>query len=58
MKAARQAVLHALEWVDAHAPKAGAYDEACPLTDVSKSLSAVSFGDLDLDANHVGGDAS
>ncbi len=47
-----------MEWVDAHAPKAGAYDEACPLTDVSKSLSAFSFGDLDLDANHVGGDVS
>ena len=53
MKAARQAVLHALEWVDAHAPKAGAYDEAfanvvsgglmttpaaLALTDVSKSV--------------------
>ena len=30
---------------------------ALELTDVSKSVSAVSFGDLDLDANHVGGDA-
>ncbi len=28
------------------------------LTDVSKSVSAVSFGDLDSDANHVGGDVS
>ena len=28
------------------------------LADVSKSVSAVSFGDLDLDANHVGGDVS
>ena len=28
------------------------------LTDVSKSVSAVSFGDLDLDANHVGDDVS
>ena len=31
---------------------------ALALTDVSKSVSAVSFGDLDLDANHVGGDVS
>ena len=31
---------------------------ALALTDVSKSVSAVSFGDLDLDANHVGGDMS
>ncbi len=28
------------------------------LTDVSTSVSAVAFGDLDLDANHVGGDGS
>ena len=28
------------------------------LTDVMKSVSTVSFGDLDLDANHVGGDVS
>ena len=28
------------------------------LTSVSKSVSAVSFGDLDLNANHVGGDVS
>ncbi len=27
-------------------------------TDVSTSVSAVSLGDLDLDANHVGGDVS
>ncbi len=31
---------------------------ALALADVSKSVSAVSFGDLDLDANHVGGDVS
>ena len=31
---------------------------ALELTDVSKSVSAVSFGDPDLDANHVGGDVS
>ena len=31
---------------------------AIALADVSKSVSAVSFGDLDLDANHVGGDVS
>ncbi len=31
---------------------------ALALTDVSKSVSAVSFGDMDLDANHVGGDVS
>ncbi len=31
---------------------------ALALTDVSKSVSAVSFGDLDLDANHVGDDVS
>ena len=28
------------------------------LADISKSVSAVSFSDLDLDANHVGGDVS
>ena len=31
---------------------------AIALADVSKSVSAVSFGDLDLDANHGGGDVS
>ena len=31
---------------------------ALALTDVSKSVSAVSFCALDLDANHVGGDVS
>ena len=31
---------------------------ALALTDVSTSVSAVAFGDLDLDANHVGGDGS
>ncbi len=31
---------------------------ALALTDVSKGVSAVSFGDLDLDANQVGGDVS
>ena len=31
---------------------------ALELTDVSKSVSAVSLGDLDLDANYVGGDMS
>ncbi len=31
---------------------------ALALTDVSKSVSAVSFGGLDLKANHVGGDVS
>ena len=30
---------------------------ALALTDVSKSVSAVTFGALDLDVNHVGGDA-
>ncbi len=30
---------------------------ALALTDVSKGVSAVSFSALDLDANHVGGDA-
>ncbi len=30
---------------------------ALALTDVSKSVSVVSFGALDLDANHEGGDA-
>ena len=29
---------------------------ALALTDISKSVSAVSIGDLDLDANHVRGD--
>ena len=28
------------------------------LTGILKSVSAVSFGDLDLNANHVGGDVS
>ena len=31
---------------------------ALALADVLKSVSAVSFGDLHLDANHVGGDVS
>ena len=31
---------------------------ALALMDVSKRVSDVSFGDLDLDANHVGGDVS
>ncbi len=31
---------------------------ALALTDVLKSVSAVCFGDLDLDANHVGGEVS
>ncbi len=31
---------------------------ALVLMDVSEIVSAVSFGDLDLDANHVGGDVS
>ena len=31
---------------------------AIALADVSKSVSAVSFGDLDLDANHEGDDVS
>ncbi len=31
---------------------------ALALTNVSKCISIVSFGDLDLDANHVGGDVS